>query len=101
MNMMRKLFLTALLIAALAPLALADATGTIRGTVVDKSGAAVPGATVEIVQTETNYVRTVTSNGLGTFDVLTLPIGTYTVTIKKAGFRTFSEGEIPLQPDGV
>jgi outer membrane receptor protein involved in Fe transport len=101
MNMMRKLFLTALLIAALAPLALADATGTIRGTVVDKSGAAVPGATVEIVQTETNYVRTVTTNGLGTFDVLTLPIGTYTVTIKKAGFRTFSEGEIPLQPDGV
>jgi Carboxypeptidase regulatory-like domain len=101
MNLMRKLFLTLFLFAVLAPLALADSTGVIRGTVVDKSGAAVPGATVEIVQVATNYTRSVTTNGTGAFEATTLPIGSYTVTVKKAGFQAFSEGGIPLQPDGV
>ncbi|MGB8523035.1 MAG: carboxypeptidase regulatory-like domain-containing protein [Candidatus Acidiferrales bacterium] len=101
MNLMRKSFLTLFLFAVLAPLALADATGVIRGTVTDKTGAAIPDATVEIVQVATNYTRTVTTNGTGSFEAPSLPIGTYRVTVKKASFQSFSEGGIPLQPDGV
>src|SRR5271156_1796313 len=101
MNLMRKSFLTLFLFAVLAPLALADATGVIRGTVTDKTGAAIPDATVEIVQVATNYTRTVTTNGTGSFEAPSLPIGTYRVTVKKGSFQSFSEGGIPLQPDGV
>jgi hypothetical protein len=101
MKMMGKLFLTLFLFAVLAPLALADGTGTIRGTVVDKTGAVVPDATVELVQAETHYTRTTTTSATGAFDVATLPNGTYTVTVKKASFQTFTESGIPLQVDGV
>ena len=107
MNMLRKLSLVALLLVVvaalvtLAPSALADTTGIIRGTVIDKSGAAVPDATVVIVQKETNYTRTLTSNATGAFEASTLPIGTYSVKVSKASFRTYEEGGIPLAADGV
>ena len=107
MNMLRKLSLVALLLVVVAalvtftPSALADTTGIIRGTVIDKSGAAVPDATVVIVQKETNYTRTLTSNATGAFEASTLPIGTYSVKVSKASFRTYEEGGIPLAADGV
>ena len=63
-------------------------TGTIQGTVSDDNGAAVPGASVEVKNTETNFLRTVTTDEEGRFTVLQLPPGKYTVTVSKTGFAT-------------
>ena len=63
-------------------------TGTIQGTVSDANGAAVPGASVEVKNTETNFLRTVTTDDEGRFTVLQLPPGKYTVTVSKSGFAT-------------
>ncbi|HSE24207.1 MAG TPA: TonB-dependent receptor [Pyrinomonadaceae bacterium] len=63
-------------------------TGTIQGTVSDDNGAAVPGASVEVKNTETNFLRTVTTDEEGRFIVLQLPPGKYTVTVSKTGFAT-------------
>ena len=61
--------------------------GTILGTVTDSSGAAVPGATVTIKNLGTGLVRTVTTSDDGSYTVPELPIGSYSVTAEKSGFK--------------
>ena len=63
-------------------------TGTIQGTVLDANGAAVPGATIEAKNVDTNFVRTTTSDDDGRFVAPQLPSGRYTVTVSKTGFAT-------------
>lgn len=62
--------------------------GSIRGRVTDPAGAAIPGATVVVDNVATNFSREVVSNDEGYFVIPNLPIGTYTVTVKKEGFET-------------
>jgi hypothetical protein len=80
--------LMTLLIASSASAQTQITSGTIQGTVVDENGGAVPGASVEIRQTETNYTRTTTTDEEGRFVALQLPSGKYTLTVSKQGFAT-------------
>jgi len=61
--------------------------GTILGTVTDSSGAAVPGATVTIKNVDTGLTRTVSTTDSGDYSAPELPLGTYTVTVEKSGFK--------------
>jgi hypothetical protein len=61
--------------------------GTILGTVTDTSGAAVSGATVSVKNTGTGLLRTVTTDDYGNYSTPELPIGTYSVTVEKSGFK--------------
>src|SRR6266852_2227732 len=61
--------------------------GTILGTVTDSSGAAVGGAKVTIKNTDTGLTREVTTSDDGSYVVPELPIGNYSVTVEKQGFR--------------
>ena len=61
-------------------------TGTIQGTVVDENKAAVPGASVEVTNLETNLTRNLETDEEGSFVALTLPPGRYRVTVTKQGF---------------
>jgi Carboxypeptidase regulatory-like domain/TonB dependent receptor len=61
--------------------------GTILGTITDSSGASVPGATVTIKNLDTGLVRTVTTFDDGSYSAPELPIGNYTVTVEKPGFK--------------
>src|SRR3984957_46269 len=63
-------------------------TGSIEGTVTDTSGAAVPGATVTITNTETNISQTVSSRADGGFSIPNLAVTTYRVRVEKGGFST-------------
>src|SRR5580658_2848651 len=62
--------------------------GSIRGRVTDPAGSAVPAATVVVNNNATGFTRDTQSNDDGYFVIPNLPIGTYTVTIKKEGFET-------------
>jgi hypothetical protein len=62
--------------------------GTILGTVTDSSGAAVPAATVIVKNTGTGLTRTVSTAEDGSYAVPELPIGTYSVTVTLAGFKS-------------
>jgi hypothetical protein len=70
--------------------------GTIQGTVMDANGAAVPGATVEIKNLETNLDRTLSTDEGGRFVALQLPSGRYDVTVTKSGFATLTVEKIQL-----
>jgi len=61
--------------------------GTILGTVTDSSGAAVPGATIAIKNVDTGLSRTVITTDGGDYSAPELPIGNYSVTAEKSGFK--------------
>ena len=63
-------------------------SGNIQGEVLDEKGGAVPGATVEIKNIDTNFTKTETTGNDGRFVFLLLPTGRYTVTVSKSGFAT-------------
>ena len=72
-------------------------TARLSGTVQDKSGAAVPGATVTIVQAGTGYQQQVKSGEAGEYLFPSLPVGAYQLTVEMAGFNTYVQKGIDLQ----
>ncbi len=62
--------------------------GIILGTITDSSGATVPGATVTIKNVDTGLTRTLTTSDDGSYSAPELPIGNYSVTVEKPGFKT-------------
>ncbi len=71
-------------------------TGSIRGTVVDPSGAVVSGATVSARQTETGLARTAVTDRAGAYVVLELPVGHYEVQVEAKGFQKYIQQGITL-----
>jgi len=61
---------------------------TLSGTVVDASGAVIPGADVSAKHNGTGVANTAVSNSEGIFSIAALPIGSYTVTVTIQGFKT-------------
>ena len=57
------------------------------GTVTDATGAAVPGATVTLTNTDTNAVSKIVSSGNGDFTLNALPIGNYRAKVEMARIR--------------
>ena len=63
-------------------------TGTVVGTVTDRSGAAVADAIVTLRNTGTNSESAQTTNSAGEYTLLNIVPGKYEITVKKPGFRT-------------
>ncbi len=79
------------------PAAAQQTLGSINGTVVDPSGAAVVGATVKATNAAINVTSTATTSGTGYFQIFNLPIGTYVVTVSRDGFETSKLENTPVQ----
>src|SRR5215203_5106323 len=62
-------------------------TSRIGGVVTDNAGAAVPGATVTLLNPRTNATLVTTTNDDGSYVFDLINPGTYTVTIEKPGFK--------------
>ncbi len=71
-------------------------TGTMNGTVTDRSGARLPGVTVTIRNSETGLERVVTTNGEGFFNAPFLPVGRYNVTAELSGMGTARHQNAPV-----
>jgi hypothetical protein len=63
------------------------ATASINGTVRDPSGAVVPEARLVLHNLETSVDRVTRTNETGTYVLLQIPPGTYSLTIGKEGFQ--------------
>lgn len=79
---------SACLVLAAAVLPQGIATGTMSGTVLDPSGAAIPNAKVTAVNASTNTPSTAETNNEGFFTIRNLPPGSYKVTVESGSFRT-------------
>src|SRR6266850_2764850 len=70
--------------------------GSIEGTIKDSSGAALPGVTITITNTDTGAQRVVVSGGEGTYRAPLLPLGNYDVVAELSGFKKFEQKGITL-----
>ncbi len=102
---MRKAFwgtascIMAVLLACGASTCIAQSTnsGDIRGTVTDSSGAAVPGATITLLNVETGVSKAFVSNRDGLYDTSSIVTGSYTLTFSKDGFETMVRGPVTIE----
>jgi hypothetical protein len=88
-----------LLLFAIAVSILPAQTGTsrIRGVTTDSSGAIVPEAEVSILHDATGLKRTALTNASGQYSFEAMPLGAYTVTVTKQGFKKVTSRNNELQ----
>jgi hypothetical protein len=77
-------------------LAHAQATTSVRGTVTDPNGNGVPGAAVVLANRESKTERTASTGDQGQYQFLLVPPGSYTLTVKAAGFRSYEQKDLAL-----
>ena len=83
---MKRLSICLVLLAMALPAAAQQTTGNITGRVLDDQGAAIPGATVTALHTQTGFVRTDVSDQEGIYRLNALPVGSYDVVTELQGF---------------
>jgi hypothetical protein len=72
-------------------------SGDIRGTVMDSSGAAVPGVDVTLTNVDTGEVQHFTTNDSGIYDTASTRAGNYNITFTKQGFKQLTRGPFKLE----
>ncbi|MGA8012509.1 MAG: TonB-dependent receptor [Candidatus Acidiferrales bacterium] len=70
------------------------ASGDIKGTVTDPSGAVIAGASIVAAQTERGIQHTAVSGPGGQYELIGLPPAAYTVTAQSRGFQTFVQAGV-------
>jgi hypothetical protein len=70
--------------------------GAVSGTVLDPSGASVPGATIVITNNANGIATTTTSTSAGDYAVSTLDAGVYTITVTAAGFEKLTQKNVQV-----
>ena len=74
----------------------AQDTGYIGGTVIDKSGAAISGAEVTLVNAGGTLRRTTATNDVGAYVIAGLPGDTYDLSVTAKGFQRFTASKLVL-----
>jgi protocatechuate 3,4-dioxygenase beta subunit len=62
---------------------------SVRGTVTDPNGAAIPGAEIRVINEATGETRVVSSDSNGEYAVASLVAGEYRMTVAATGFMTY------------
>ena len=81
------------------PLLYGQATGSLSGTVSDKTGSVVTGAKVTVTSQGTGVSRDAQTDDTGHYLVPLLPVADYTIHVESQGFRSAEQKDIRLQVD--
>jgi len=87
------------LLLTMCPLLQGQASGSFEGTVSDKAGAVVAGATVTVNSQGTGLVRDAKTDDSGHFLIPLLPVALYTLKVEAQGFKATEQKDIRLQVD--
>jgi hypothetical protein len=87
------------LLLAISPLVFGQATGSLSGTVSDKTGSVIPNAAVRVTSQGTGQVREAKADDTGHYLVPLVPIGIYTIRVESGGFQPVEQKDIRLQVD--
>ena len=96
MTTLRNLIFAALATCLVSSSSAQQISGSIRGTVVDPTGAAVLGASVSATQTETGLNRIAMTDRSGEYVLVELPVGHYRLRVEGKGFQTYIQQGIIL-----
>src|ERR1017187_2562911 len=83
----------------LSPAMYGQATGSFSGNILDKSGSAIPGATVKAISQETGLARDGQADNAGHYLIPLLPVGNYAVHVDATGFQSAESRDLRLQID--
>jgi hypothetical protein len=78
-----------------------DISGNLTGKVLDPSGAAVNGASVQAVNVATGQTITTKTRSLGDYLFANLPVGTYNITVTAQGFKSTTVAGVPIELNKV
>jgi hypothetical protein len=97
----KKTFLVALcsLVFPICPLLYGQASGSFSGTVSDKTGSVISGATVKATSQGTGVSRQAETDDSGHFLIPLLPVAEYTIQVESKGFQTSAQKDVRLQLD--
>src|SRR4030088_3317259 len=97
----RKALLVAVLcsVFSLCPLLYSQANGNLSGTVTDKTGSVISGATVKITSQGTGVTREVKTDGSGHYIAPFLAVSIYTIRVESQGFQITEQKDTRLQVD--
>jgi hypothetical protein len=87
------------LVFSLCPLLSGQATASFSGTVADKAGAVISGATVRATSQGTGIIREIKTDDSGHYLIPLLPVAFYTIRVESQGFQTTEQKDIRLQVD--
>jgi hypothetical protein len=77
----------------------AQATGSFSGTVTDKAGAVITGATVNVISQSTGLARDTKTDDSGHYLIPLLPVSDYTIRVESQGFQISEQKDLRLQVD--
>ena len=98
----KRLFFLAMACAAalcVSPVLYGQATGSFSGTVSDKSGSVITGATVRVTSEGTGLSREAKTDDSGHYLIPLLPAAVFTIHVEFQGFQAIEQKEIRLQVD--
>ena len=87
------------LVLSICPHLYGQATGSFSGTVSDKAGAVISGATVKVTSQDTGLSREAKTDDSGHYLVPLLPVAHYSIRVESQGFQTNEQKDIRLQVD--
>ena len=81
------------------PLLYGQASGSFSGTISDKTGSVLTGATVKVTSQGTGLSREAKTDDTGHYLIPLLPVAVYTVRVEAQGFQTVESKDLKLQVD--
>jgi len=84
---------------SICPTLYGQANGSFSGTVSDKGGAVVAGATVRAVSQDTGLSRDAQTDNSGHYLIPLLPVSFYRIRVEAPGFQTTEQKDVRLQVD--
>ena len=87
------------LVFAVCPLLYGQATGSFSGTVSDKAGLVISGATVTVASQDTGLSREAKTDDSGHYLIPLLPVAQFTIRVEAHGFQTTEQRDVRLQVD--
>jgi hypothetical protein len=74
-----------------------SATGSLSGTVVDPSGARLPGVTVLVASPDTGVSQSTVTGAAGEWTLASLPVGRYGLTFELSGFKKLTRNDVLIE----
>ena len=87
-----KLFCVSLFALCMLPAQAQQVTVNVGGRITDTTGAVVPGAGVNAVNTQTGFSRGTTSSTTGDYQLVAMPVGDYRIAVEAQGLKRMVRG---------